>query len=336
MKLCKRIAAAVLMAAMLALCVPAFAAVEPEYPEAPEGYDGYVTFAVSAITMGWTYLIDPMLVPVHEGETFDVVTIRAFEMLDWAYSAESTQYGFNLTGIGCYETEPNVPEYLMNEILAYPEWCEASFGYSLGGWTGEYVDDEILSAYEYCDLSGWMFTENNVTPDVGADGVTVTVGSVYTWFFTIYGYGMDYGVSDGWGMFPLFDNPMEGVDRTRASEVIALIDADEALIEAAIEYAPEELLDFLDAFYWPETSQELLDSTLDALLEAMDQEPEAVPGDVNFDGEVSADDALLILRFALGLVELDENALAVADVNLDGSVNCVDALLTLRIAMGLV
>ena len=120
MKLCKRIAAAVLMAAMLALCVPAFAAVEPEYPEAPEGYDGYVTFAVSAITMGWTYLIDPMLVPVHEGETFDVVTIRAFEMLDWAYSAESTQYGFNLAGIGCYETEPNVPGYLMNAILAYP------------------------------------------------------------------------------------------------------------------------------------------------------------------------------------------------------------------------
>ena len=336
MKLCKRIVAAIVMMAMLAVCIPALAFTMPEYPEVPEGYDGYVTFAVSALTLGWTYIIDPVLVPVHEGETFDVVTVRAFEMLDWAYDASQTEYGFSLNGIGCYETEPNVPEYLMNEILAYPAWAEENFGYAFGEWTGEYDDDEILSAYEYCTLSGWMYSENNVVPDVGADGCVVTVGNVYTWFFTIYGWGMDYGVSDGWGSFPLFDNPMEGVDRTEASEAMALLCADEELIENVVENAAEELFAFYDYFYWPESSQEEIDGFLEALFAAIGMgDPEIVMGDVNMDGEVGVDDALIVLRCALGVQELDEEALAYADMNGDGVVNAVDALVVLRLALGI-
>lgn len=337
MKLCKKIVAAVLMAALLAACIPAFAAIEPEYPEVPEGYDGYVTFAVSAITMGWNYIIDPMLVPIHEGETFDVVTVRAFEMLNWSYDASVSEYGFSLNGIGCYETDPMVPDYLMTEILAYPEWAEANFGYSMGEWTGTFTDDEILSAYEYCTLSGWMYSENNVVPDVGADGCVVTAGNVYTWFFTIYGWGMDYGVSDGWGSFPTFDNPMDGVDRTRVSEAIALISADEELTELAFEYATDELLALLMGFYWPETSQQELDDALAALLEAMDIEPgDLQMGDVNMDGNVTVEDALLVLRYALSLISLDDAAAAVADMNLDGTVDCADALLVLRTALGII
>lgn len=335
MKICKRIAAAVVITVMLAACIPGFAAVEPAYPDVPEGYDGYVTFAVSALTMGWTYLIDPVLVPIHEGETFDVVTIRAFEMLNWSYSAETTEYGFNLTGIGCYETEPMVPDYLMNEILAYPAWADAQFGYNFGGWTGNYVDDEILTAYEYCDLSGWMYSVDNIDPGVGADACVVEAGSVYTWFFTIYGWGMDYGVSNGWGSFPEFDNPMEGVDRTAASETMALISADEELVGIAVDYAFNELFDFFDAFYSPEASQELIDSTLEALLEAMDVEPSAQMGDVNGDGEVTAEDALLILRYSLELIEFNDDAVLLADVNGDGEVDLADALITLRMAMGI-
>ncbi len=336
MKLCKKIVAAVLMAALLAACIPAFAAVEPEYPEVPEGYDGYVTFAVSAITMGWTYIIDPMLVPIHEGETFDVVTVRAFEMLDWSYDASVSQYGFSLNGIGCYETEPMVPDYLMTEILAYPEWAEANLGYSMGEWTGTFTDDEILSAYEYCTLSGWMYSVDNVDPGVGADACVVTAGSVYTWFFTIYGWGMDYGVSNGWGSFPTFDNPMEGVDRTRASEVIALITADEELTEIAFENAAEELIALLEGFYWPETTQEELDAAVDALLEAMDQgSAEYETGDVNMDGSVTIEDALAALRYALQLIELEDEAVLLADFNANGTVDCVDALLILRAALGI-
>lgn len=61
-----------------------------------------------------------------------------------------------------------------------------------------------------------------------------------------------------------------------------------------------------------------------------------IPGDVNGDGTVDVADALLCLRCAMGLVTLDENALAAADVNGDGNVDAADALMILRRAMGLI
>ena len=335
MKNCKKLIALLIAASMLLVCTGALAAYEPHDPEVPEGYDGYVTFAVSALTLGWSYIIDPVLVPVNEGETFDVVTLRAFDMLGWNYDASSSEYGFVLNGVGCYETEPYVPDYLMEQILAYPGWSDDLFGEHYGEWTGAYTDDEILSTYEYCTLSGWMYSENNVDPGVGADGLTVTPGNCYTWFFTIYGWGMDYGVSNGWGMFPEFDNPMEGVDRTEASVALAQLSADEEILEVALDIAGDELVDFLIAFYDPESTQELIDETLAALLEALDLGGEYELGDVNMDGKMDANDALYVMRAAMSLVELSEEEAALADFNGDGNVDMNDALLIMRTVMGL-
>ena len=59
------------------------------------------------------------------------------------------------------------------------------------------------------------------------------------------------------------------------------------------------------------------------------------PGDLNGDGEVTAADALLVLRASLGIVELTPEQEALADVNGDGTVNGQDALLVLRMSLGL-
>lgn len=334
MKICKKLLAFLIAASMLLVCTGALAAYEPHDPEVPEGYDGYVTFAVSAITMGWAYIIDPVLVPVHEGENFAAVTIRALEMLNWGCSYYgSAEGGFYLDGIACYETEPMVPDYLMEQILAYPDWSDDLFGEHYGEWTGAYTDDEMLTAGEYCTLSGWMFSENNVDPGVGADGLTVTPGCCYTWFFTVYGWGMDYGVSDGWGMFPAFDNPMAGVDRTEASIALAQLCADEEMEDVVLDIAPEEFIDLLVAFYDPESTQELIDETLAALLEALDSGGEYEIGDVNMDGKMDANDALYVMRASMSLVELSEEEAALADFNGDGVVNMNDALLIMRTVM---
>lgn len=334
MKFCKKTIAVIIAAAMLALCVPVFGVTEPEYPEVPEGYDGYVTFAVSTIIMGWDYLVDPILVPVNEGDTLAVVTERALDSLCIGYSYYGTvEEGFYLDGIECYDTVPAVPDYLMEQILAYPAWADEQFGYNFGGWTGTYVDDDMLSSYEYCDQSGWMFTEDNIPLMDGADVVQVKLGSVYTWFFSVYGWGMDYGVSDGWGSFPLFDNPMEGVDRTEVSRVIALVTADDELCELAFETAEEELMALLELFYSPESSQEELDAALAAFLEALGLGGEYEPGDVNMDGKLDSADALLIMRCAMGVGSLSGAALELADYDGSGVVDMVDALLVLRAAM---
>lgn len=331
MKLCKKIAAIILAAAMLVVCSGALAAYEPHDPEIPEGYDGFVTFSVSAITMGWSYIIDPVLVPVHEGETVAAVTARAFEMLDWGYDYSGTvEEGFYLNGVACYETEPDVPAYLMEQILAYPAWAEEQFGYNYGEWTGTYTDDEMLSNYEYCGLSGWMYIEDNIMASDGADAHTIKVGSVYTWIFSIYGWGVDYGISDGWGMFPIFDNPMTGVSRVEAERAIAQLGSDEYILSIALDAAEQELVDFLNVFYDPESTQEQIDEALAILLEALDVEIEYAPGDVNMDGVVDTADVLLVMRAAMEVEQLSDEAAALADYNGDGVINMTDALLILR------
>lgn len=58
-------------------------------------------------------------------------------------------------------------------------------------------------------------------------------------------------------------------------------------------------------------------------------------GDANLDGKVTAADAAEILRYVVGLTELDATSLFFADVNLDGSVTAADAAFILRAVVGL-
>ena len=55
-------------------------------------------------------------------------------------------------------------------------------------------------------------------------------------------------------------------------------------------------------------------------------------GDADNDGELSAVDAMMLLRHALGIVTLENTEWL--DVNSDGLVNILDALVVLRIALG--
>ena len=59
-------------------------------------------------------------------------------------------------------------------------------------------------------------------------------------------------------------------------------------------------------------------------------------GDADGSGIVNASDALMILRAALGLIELPAEAFAVSDVDHNGTITAGDALLVLRYALGLI
>ena len=58
-------------------------------------------------------------------------------------------------------------------------------------------------------------------------------------------------------------------------------------------------------------------------------------GDANGDGNVDSQDALIVLRFSLGLVDLDPDTAANCDMNGDGSTDTQDALIILRAALGI-
>ncbi len=59
-------------------------------------------------------------------------------------------------------------------------------------------------------------------------------------------------------------------------------------------------------------------------------------GDVDLNGTVEVADAILALRYAMGLVELTDEQLAQMDVDGNGEYNLIDATLILRYAMGLI
>lgn len=87
-------------------------------------------------------------------------------------------------------------------------------------------------------------------------------------------------------------------------------------------FSEEELREFIEGWY-----ETLLDEELG--------EPEIPLGDANGDGNVDAIDALLVLRFSMGIIQELPFEFA-ADANNDGNVDTIDALLILRAAMGLV
>lgn len=62
--------------------------------------------------------------------------------------------------------------------------------------------------------------------------------------------------------------------------------------------------------------------------------PEPVPGDVDGSGALETADALLVMRYVLGVELLTEEQLAAADFDGNGTVDQADALLILRAALG--
>ena len=64
-------------------------------------------------------------------------------------------------------------------------------------------------------------------------------------------------------------------------------------------------------------------------------EPSLIPGDVDLNGTVNANDALLIMRYTLGLIGEDGLYLEAADADGSGTVNANDALFVLRLSLGL-
>lgn len=59
-------------------------------------------------------------------------------------------------------------------------------------------------------------------------------------------------------------------------------------------------------------------------------------GDVNMSGTITAIDASMILRYAVGLIQLTPEQVRLADMNNSGTITAIDASLALRTAVGLI
>ncbi len=77
-----------------------------------------------------------------------------------------------------------------------------------------------------------------------------------------------------------------------------------------------------------------LQNYIETWLETLEaEEPGFIPGDVDDNGEITVADALLIMRAAMSIAELQNEA--AADMNGNGIIEVTDAIMVLRIAMGI-
>lgn len=341
MKFCKKIIAAILTAALLlSVCAFSFAekAEETRTPEVPDGYDGVVVMSVEVLPLGLAFIVPPTYVPYHEGETVADISMRLFDDYGLSYSAgnpDNFPAGFNLITLEYPNMdilEIDVPDYLMEQLIENYCYDEED------GWDQAEPTNNMLGTGNYTYYSGWMIADNDELTPVGAGEVPVEEGHVYRWMYSIYGYGMDIGMSDGWGMFPPFENPAMGVTRSEAYTLFADILEDDDLLSQVGAGCPahEEFVAFMNAIYYQGSTQEEIDEAYEALYAALGLGGEIVPGDVDGDGSVSTNDALLILRVAMHIAELDGDAAEAADVDGDGSITVSDALIAMRLAMGLI
>ncbi len=120
-------------------------------------------------------------------------------------------------------------------------------------------------------------------------------------------------------------------------------------IQSIVYAQPNEGSAFKDAEFlgWYNDSGELLSTSLEynfssvinsetVLIARFSGGAEPVlPGDIDMNGEVAVSDAILALRAAMGIYELNAEEFVAGDMDGSGSVTVSDAVLILRTAMGI-
>ncbi len=106
----------------------------------------------------------------------------------------------------------------------------------------------------------------------------------------------------------------------------------ELAVDANAQAGTETLLEFGDTEIYDETGAVIPVDLENGVLKVA---PPGIKGDVNNDGEVRANDAILALRISIGLTTPTNYQNWAADMNEDGNVKANDAILILRKSIGL-
>ncbi|MCR1785907.1 Ig-like domain repeat protein [Nocardioides carbamazepini] len=181
----------VLTALALVLGLAPAASAAPDDEPDPGTIDVYVTF--EGYNLGQGYYAEPVKLTVPDGTTAAEVTESVLEDGDHDFDdpGDPTSGGWYLAKVKGFDTGVvNVPSHVTSQP-----------GFQLIAEDG----DGYLGQFDYSQMSGWMYTVDNVMAPVGAGAWELTDGEVMRWQFTMHGYGCDTGVPTGcWGAEPYF------------------------------------------------------------------------------------------------------------------------------------
>ena len=232
------------------------------------------------------------MVAYNPGETLAQLTARvlAANSLACVMNGAADDDASYIQGIGCPQlaagASPSVPAYLMTELEAYPDWAEENLGYQPGGWNGTENGDGILSEFEYSDLGGWMYVENDVSLPVGAGELYASVLSDPALSAQISEGGAAHAA------FTAFESALTDITSSQAVLTAAAEALTDALVPVSVipgDADGDGVVTASDALLIARHAMQLQILTGSALEAA----------DVDGNGTVALTDALLALRIAI-------------------------------------
>ncbi|MFX0547835.1 DUF4430 domain-containing protein [Hathewaya histolytica] len=164
---------------------------------------GHATCTVEALTIGRGFIVEPIRVPLYEGENSAQVLDRILTEKGFSYNHTGRlESSFYLSMIGdggvfkkgCKDNEKaqklNAPINIENKVPSNLKKILEKEGH----WPpDELSDSKSLGEFDYTFMSGWMYAVNNVFPNVGFSDSYLGDGDVLRAQFTLFGYGSDIG-----------------------------------------------------------------------------------------------------------------------------------------------
>ena len=167
---------------------------------------GTAVWSVEAFTLGCGYIVYPMYVPIYEGETAAAQLVRMLSECGFvsycggsldssfylAYIADGTKSASRYNGYSRFgnpsapralDIEPSIPSVLTPHLESTMTYFDPNDYANWRGHLGEFV---------ISNGSGWMYSVNNIFPNVGFADCYLSDGDVVRVQFTL-GYGADIG-----------------------------------------------------------------------------------------------------------------------------------------------
>ena len=161
---------------------------------------GTVTFSIERFTIGQGYLIEPCQVDIYDTDNIASVVDRVLTQEGYGYENKGKiEDSFYLEQIYNGDTgKVRIPSIISDgqlqpiknnkgNLIPIPTNA-VNDGNDYGNESGHFA----LGEFAYCNMSGWMYTVNNVFP-TGMSLVKPKDGDIIRLQFTLYGYGRDLG-----------------------------------------------------------------------------------------------------------------------------------------------
>lgn len=177
---------------------------------------GYAALDIELFTISKDYLIEPVLVPVYEGEN----SVRALQRLIHKYGFEMVYTGSLDTGFYLAKIK-NLPIGFLKDAVLEPKVATVDEVRNAFD-PASYIEGE-LGEFNFSRMSGWMYCLNNVFPNVGFADTYLSDGDVVRVQFTV-GYGSEIGGSGAMGGGDIDDYYLVA-DKDRLTYLLASINS---------------------------------------------------------------------------------------------------------------